>query len=163
MPQDSVYGPWPLSGEIDIAEVRGNDGSTYLDGRDSVGSTLHWGTSAATDMFYTTSGKHNIRRTDYSDDFHTYGLEWSQNYIFMYLDSRLLQVLYVGFGKSYGTMYTRGDFAALNYNDTLYVFHGELWNQIFPHLLLFLTIIAEWMTHGPKPATSTHPSTKAST
>src|SRR5204862_6860249 len=31
MPEASVYGPWPASGEIDIAESRGNSGSSYPD------------------------------------------------------------------------------------------------------------------------------------
>jgi beta-glucanase (GH16 family) len=121
MPEDSVYGGWPLSGEIDIAEVRGNDGDSYPDGRNSVGSALHWGTAPQTDVFYKTSGKHDLRRSDYSDGYHTYGLEWSQNYLYTYLDSRLLQVLYVGFGSKYGDMYTRGGFANMPLNGSVYV------------------------------------------
>lgn len=87
---NGAYGPWPASGEIDIAEWRGNPGSKYPDGRDSVGSTLHWGPVYAADAFWRTSGKHNLRRTDFSEEFHTYGLEWSKNYLFMYVDTRLV-------------------------------------------------------------------------
>ena len=90
MPETSAYGPWPASGEIDIAESRGNFGDDYPDGRDSVISALHWAPVPQADAFYKTSGKHNVRRTDYSDKFHTYGLEWSKDYLFMYIDSRLL-------------------------------------------------------------------------
>ena len=90
MPEDSVYGDWPRSGEIDIAESRGNDGASYPDGRDSAISALHWGPIAEADAFYKTSGKHNLRRTDYSQSYHTYGVEWSGNYLFTYIDSRLL-------------------------------------------------------------------------
>jgi beta-glucanase (GH16 family) len=43
MPEDSVYGPWPRSGEIDIMESRGNSGDYELGGRDTYASTLHWG------------------------------------------------------------------------------------------------------------------------
>lgn len=28
MPEEDVYGAWPLSGEIDIMESKGNDGRT---------------------------------------------------------------------------------------------------------------------------------------
>jgi len=43
MPVNSVYGVWPRSGEIDIAESRGN-GVTYPEGgKDTAASTLHWG------------------------------------------------------------------------------------------------------------------------
>jgi hypothetical protein len=40
MPEDSVYGEWPASGEIDLAESKGNSGDDYPTGRDSVGSAL---------------------------------------------------------------------------------------------------------------------------
>jgi hypothetical protein len=41
MPEDSVYGPWPASGEIDLAECKGNDGDTYPPGgRDSLTSAM---------------------------------------------------------------------------------------------------------------------------
>lgn len=40
MPESNVYGEWPASGEIDIAESKGNDPRTYSDGRDSVVSAL---------------------------------------------------------------------------------------------------------------------------
>lgn len=89
MPQDSVYGAWPRSGEIDIAESRGNDGSTYILGNNRIGSALHWGASYATDMIDKTKGSFAAKRTKYSDDFHTYGLEWSKKYLFVWLDGRL--------------------------------------------------------------------------
>lgn len=90
MPEADVYGKWPRSGEIDIAESRGNSGDNYTDGRDSLIGALHWGPVSEKDAFYKTSGKHNLRRTDYSEAFHTFGLEWSENYLFTYIDSRLL-------------------------------------------------------------------------
>jgi hypothetical protein len=90
MPEDDVYGSWPMSGEIDIAESRGNSPENYTDGRNSIISALHWGPSPETDAFWRTSGKHNLRRTDYSENFHTYGLEWTKDYLFMYIDNQLL-------------------------------------------------------------------------
>ena len=90
MPDASVYGPWPESGEIDIAESRGNAPQNYPNGRNSIGSTLHWGPLPGYDAFWRTTGKHNMKRGDYSQGFHTYGLEWTENYLFMYIDSRLL-------------------------------------------------------------------------
>lgn len=108
MPEDSVYGEWPASGEIDLAESKGNSGDDYPTGRDSVVSALvsacsknqlenkpltaaeHWGPISAVDAFWKTNGKHNVRRTDYSEAFYTYGLEWSERYMFTYINSRLL-------------------------------------------------------------------------
>lgn len=43
MPQESVYGAWPASGEIDISESRGNDISYPNGGRDTMSSSIHWG------------------------------------------------------------------------------------------------------------------------
>jgi beta-glucanase (GH16 family) len=43
MPEDSVYGIWPLSGEIDIMESRGNQRGPSGYGRETFLSTLHWG------------------------------------------------------------------------------------------------------------------------
>jgi beta-glucanase (GH16 family) len=110
MPQNSVYGNWPASGEIDIAESRGNSGDQYPDGRDSVGSALHWAPVASADAFWRTQGKHNIRRTDYSETFRTYGLEWSEKYLFTYIDNRLLQVFFINFQTKYDNMWDRGKF-----------------------------------------------------
>jgi beta-glucanase (GH16 family) len=110
MPEDSVYGVWPRSGEIDIAESRGNSGDTYhTGGRDSIISALHWGPVPEVDGFYKTSGAHAVRRTDYSEQFHTYGVEWNEHYIFTYIDSRLLQVIFVNFDKK-KNMWERGGF-----------------------------------------------------
>lgn len=43
MPEDSVYGIWPMSGEIDIMESRGNGRGYKRGGREYFSSTLHWG------------------------------------------------------------------------------------------------------------------------
>lgn len=112
MPETNVYGEWPASGEIDLAESRGNNGDDYytVGGRDSLISAMHWGPIAAVDAFYKTDGKHNVRRTDYSKSFNTYGLEWSEKYIFTYINSRLLQVFFVSFVDGKKNMWDRGNF-----------------------------------------------------
>jgi hypothetical protein len=45
MPESSVYGVWPASGEIDLAELRGNAAGYPNGGRDVMTSTFHWGMS----------------------------------------------------------------------------------------------------------------------
>ncbi|KAF2691892.1 glycoside hydrolase family 16 protein [Lentithecium fluviatile CBS 122367] len=116
MPEGDVYGKWPRSGEIDIAESRGNSGDDYPSGgRDSLISALHWGPLPEVDAFYKTSGQHQTRRTDYSAQFHTFGVEWSENYLFTYIDSRLLQVFFVKFNKP---MWERGEFSKSLVNDS---------------------------------------------
>lgn len=90
LPVNDSYGPWPLSGEIDIAQVRGNAPGYVAGGRDTVQSTLHWGPNGNSDAYWRTNGLHKIPRTDFSKRYHLFGLEWSPKYLFMYLDSRLL-------------------------------------------------------------------------
>ncbi|ORY19791.1 hypothetical protein BCR34DRAFT_595240 [Clohesyomyces aquaticus] len=110
MPEKDTYGKWPASGEIDIAESRGNFGDDYPSGgRDALIGALHWGPVSEADAFYKTSGQHRLRRTDYSKSFHTFGVEWSEDYLFTYIDSRLLQVFFIKF-KKYKSMWDRGGF-----------------------------------------------------
>lgn len=110
MPEKDTYGKWPASGEIDIAESRGNWGDDYSSGgRDSIVSALHWGPVPEADAFWKTSGQNQIRRSDYSKAFHTFGVEWSEDYLFTYIDTRLLQVFFVKFNK-YRSMWDRGGF-----------------------------------------------------
>lgn len=119
MPEDSVYGEWPRSGEIDIAEFRGNSWK-YPEGRDFVSSTLHWGPDYRHDAYALTHGVSFLRRTDFASDFHTFGLEWTENYLFMYLDSRLKQVLYTKYNKN-NPLWNKGRFGSLTTsNGTFY-------------------------------------------
>jgi beta-glucanase (GH16 family) len=137
MPENSVYGVWPRSGEIDIMESRGNTVEYPSGGRDVYTSTLHWGMyfhstqrccfskishivgpTAAKDSFWRTTKGHALRRTDYTSDFHTYGIEWSKDYIFSYLDNRLVQVLFVGFQGKEG-LWDLGKFSTMEENSTI--------------------------------------------
>ncbi|KAF2432592.1 glycosyl hydrolase [Tothia fuscella] len=109
MPEKSVYGEWPRSGEIDIMESRGNGYNYPEGGKDWYTSTLHWGPSWANDRYWKTTYGRNLRRSDFTKEFNTFGLEWSEDYIFTYLNSRLVQTLYTGFKKDL-TMWKLGEF-----------------------------------------------------
>lgn len=58
-----------------------------------------------------------LRRGDYSQSFHTFGLEWSSKYMFLYIDSRLLQVFFIRFNKE--DMWDRGQFSKMIFNKTI--------------------------------------------
>lgn len=123
LPVNATYGPWPASGEIDIMESRGNN-YTYPQGGDNVmSSTLHWGPSPATDAWWRTNNKRTALHSTYADGPHVYGMEWSETYIFTYVDSRLLQVLYFDF---WGDLWQRGGFPLTDANGTPYV---DPWSQ----------------------------------
>ncbi|KAK0636224.1 concanavalin A-like lectin/glucanase domain-containing protein [Bombardia bombarda] len=119
MPQDSAYGVWPRSGEIDIMESRGN-GYDYLPGgRDYYYGSLHWGPSSATDAYWRTTSAKALKRGDFSTSFHTFGLEWDEKYIYFYLDNRLTQILFVGFSQK-EDLWKKGEFARMEENSTLF-------------------------------------------
>ncbi|KAK9331533.1 concanavalin A-like lectin/glucanase domain-containing protein [Lipomyces starkeyi] len=103
MPTDSVYGPWPASGEIDICESRGNDHTYPAGGVNVMSSTLHWGPTPALDRYWRTHDTLALKRTTFADGFHTFGLEWSDKYIMTYLDGRLRQAIYHKFATPFWT------------------------------------------------------------
>lgn len=123
LPVNNTYGGWPLSGEIDIAESRGNNHSYPLGGNNVISSTLHWGPDLANDAWWRTYGKTQSLMTTFGKTFHTFGLEWSEKYIYMYLDSRLLQVMYNKFSKP---LWERGNFPLSDSNGTNFV---DPWSQ----------------------------------
>lgn len=128
LPVDDSYGPWPLSGEIDIMESRGNGVdykaqyvvSPYISsilrahyffvyrGRDVVRGSLNWGPFTWLNGVAKTYGWWSTRRSTFAEDFHTYTLEWSPNFIRIYVDTRLHKMLDVSFLKE--TFFERGDF-----------------------------------------------------
>ena len=115
LPVNNTFGPWPQSGEIDIAESRGNNYSYPTGGNNIVTSTLHWGPDQKDDGYWRTSKKQSALHTTFAADEHTYGLEWSEKYLFTYIDTRLLQILYNPF-KEY--LWDRGQFPLSNSNGT---------------------------------------------
>lgn len=118
MPEDSKYGAWPASGEIDIAEVRGN-GWQYPLGNDAMQSSLHWGPSAKLDAYWKSYGLKQLRRgNDFTKEFHTYGLIWTEDYLFTYLDSVLKQVFFMKF-EDKPPLWERGGFDSATINNTI--------------------------------------------
>jgi beta-glucanase (GH16 family) len=80
MPRDSVYGGWPRSGEIDITEYRGQRPQQIL-------GTLHFG--AAWDNKGDAGTGERDFPTDFSADFHTFGLDWSPTQVQWLLDDQV--------------------------------------------------------------------------
>lgn len=123
LPVNDTYGPWPASGEIDIMESRGNNYSYPQGGNNIVSSTLHWGPDSDNDQWWRNNVKREALHTTYSAGFHTFGLEWSEKYIFSYIDTRLLQVLYTSFDAPF---WQRGHFPPSGANGTRLV---DPWSQ----------------------------------
>ena len=115
LPVNDTYGPWPKSGEIDIAESRGNNYTYAQGGNNIVSSALHWGPNTANDAWWRTNVKRNALHTTFTAKEHTFGLEWSAKYLFTYIDTRLLQVLYTPFNQP---LWERGNFPLSDSNGT---------------------------------------------
>lgn len=123
LPVNNTYGNWPRSGEIDIVESRGNNYTYQQGGNNIVSSALHWGPNSATDAWWRTNVKRNALHTTFNKKVHTFGLEWSQKYLFTYIDTRLLQVLYTNFDQP---LWRRGNFPLSDANGTRLV---DPWSQ----------------------------------
>jgi beta-glucanase (GH16 family) len=115
LPVSNAYGAWPRSGEIDIMESRGNNYTYAQGGNNIVSSTLHFGPNSANDGWWTNNVKREALHTTYADGFHTYGLEWSEKYLFTYIDTRLLQVMYNSFNVPF---FKKGHFPLTDSNGT---------------------------------------------
>ena len=77
----------------------------------------------ADDAWWRTNVKRNALHTTYASSEHLFGLEWSQKYLFTYVDSRLLQVLYTNFDQP---LWQRGNFPIAGVNGTRLV---DVWSS----------------------------------
>lgn len=89
MPTKEKYGGWPLSGEIDIMEVLGNETTkTY--------GTIHYGAPHGQKQ-----GSYIVKEgPDFADDFHVYEVEWEPGKFSWYVDGNLFYTEDNWFSKS---------------------------------------------------------------
>lgn len=85
LPKYNEYGNWPASGEIDIVESRGNAPGCSAGGSDTFGSTLHYGPNWDQDVWDKTHGEYKHHES-LGEDFHTYGLIWTEKRMTTYFD-----------------------------------------------------------------------------
>ncbi|WP_050785596.1 family 16 glycosylhydrolase [Pedosphaera parvula] len=83
MPQDSLYGGWAASGEIDVMENKGSDPTTVL-------GTIHYGGQWPNNQ-YSHGPSFTFTGVDSVTNFHTYALEWSTNFVKWYVDGQLYE------------------------------------------------------------------------
>ena len=89
LPKDNAYGQWPASGEIDIVESRGNDPACSEGGRNTFGSTLHWGPGYPMDAWEKAHAEYKSD-DDLSADFHVYSLDWSADSLQTSIDGNVV-------------------------------------------------------------------------
>lgn len=73
-----------------------------------------------TDAYWRSATSKTLQRGDLAQGYHTYGMQWSEDYIFTYLDTPLKQILYYKFPKG-RTMWQAGDFASYTVNKSILV------------------------------------------
>ncbi|MGF1669152.1 MAG: family 16 glycosylhydrolase [Balneolaceae bacterium] len=83
MPTDNAYGGWAASGEIDIMELVGHEPGV-------VHGTIHYGGSWPDNVSSGASFQLDSRK--FSDDFHTFALEWREDQIRWFVDGVLYQI-----------------------------------------------------------------------
>ncbi|KAK0462851.1 GH16 beta-1,3-glucan recognition protein [Desarmillaria tabescens] len=101
LPVDNTYGDWPLSGEIDIMESRGNGISYPRQGSNYVRGSLNWGPVSWYNAVAKTYGWWTLRRGSYADDFHTYSIEWTDKFMRIYVDTRLHHMFQMSIKESF--------------------------------------------------------------
>jgi beta-glucanase (GH16 family) len=114
LPEDDAYGSWPLSGEIDLMEARGNAPSYPNGGNNVVRSTLNYGPLPG--LIKSLFGWQEFKRTSLANDFHTYALEWDENAMRFYIDTRLHSMLALSSFK--GGFFKRAGFPTTAHNGT---------------------------------------------
>lgn len=100
MPRYSVYGGWPMSGEIDLMELRGNrdlwSGATHV-GNQQAGSTMHFGPAWNVNGWPTAHYTRN-QNPGFDANFHNYKLVWTPTSIQFLIDNNEVGIVHAGSG-----------------------------------------------------------------
>lgn len=116
MPRDNTYGiGWPVSGEIDIIESRGNKNFTLSNfeiGSQQVASTLHWGPMSSHNRYLNTTWNKSSEQ-GFDEDFHIYELLWTPDNITFSVDGEVLGAV----APTEGGFWEMGGFANSTYDN----------------------------------------------
>lgn len=99
LPEESRYGQWPRSGEIDLMEARGNrqlyDTNGVNIGSEQTASTLHFGPAEGYNGHMLAHGSKNTAPGQGFDrDFHVYELEWAYDHMRFSVDGQEYKSIY---------------------------------------------------------------------
>lgn len=107
LPEDSVYGGWAASGEIDIMEGWGSDPGKIC-------GTIHFGDVWPGNTYLTND--YIFPEGDSTENWHTYAIEWDPGEIRWYVDGQLYstQTEWYSAGRSYPAPFDQNFYLILN-------------------------------------------------
>ncbi|KAF7297158.1 Glycoside hydrolase family 16 protein [Mycena indigotica] len=109
-----VEGTWPLDGEMDLMEARGNSPSYPQQGSNFVRATVQYGPFA--ELVTRAFGWFGMKRSSFDKGFHTYGLEWDKGWMRFYVDTQVRQMLYIKTKKPKQSFWNRAGFPDTAHN-----------------------------------------------
>ncbi|KAG1883747.1 glycoside hydrolase family 16 protein [Suillus subluteus] len=130
-----VYGPWPVSGEIDIMEARGNLPTYPAQGSNYVRSSLNYGPFAGgipqPTFLKSIYGWVFTKRGNFADGFHVYAFEWTGGWMRFYTDDRLQAMINLDISSKSSDSYffNAGGFPGVAMNAKWIV--EDLWSTAF--------------------------------
>lgn len=100
---NTKYGEWPASGEVDLVESRGNKPGYPGGGYDTVQSSIHMAPVGGD--IYASEGKDShpiipIPMSDLPREFHTYGVDWTPQNVRIWIDDPIYATLDWKFKKN---------------------------------------------------------------
>lgn len=110
LPTSETYGAWPISGEIDILEARGNGPAYPAQGSNFIRSSLNYGPFPA--LLRTVFGWFSLKRSSFASGFHVYTLEWTEEFMRFSVDKTthtLLEVSTRAAGPSFSLGKAKAD------------------------------------------------------
>eukprot|EP00916_Digyalum_oweni_P008853 GHVL01014792.1.p1 GENE.GHVL01014792.1~~GHVL01014792.1.p1 ORF type:complete len:450 (+),score=24.77 GHVL01014792.1:43-1392(+) len=144
LPTEGHYGGWPRSGEIDIMEARGNlhyktAKQGWQAGAGQEHATIHYG--AAWNNKKSHGGQHTLQGTTFADNFHTYWIDWTADYVKLGVDSHTL----IAFNTPSQGYWHEGNFQGNN----IWANGGKdaPFDRPF-HLILNVAVGGSWFSHG---------------
>lgn len=108
-PVDNFYGSYPANGQIVVAQTRGNDYKYSQGGNNNLDSFLSFGPDGFVGLGTTLGANKKLKFADFTEGFHTIGIQWTPTHIRTWLDDPTNTVLLSQWNK-FGGFWNKGNF-----------------------------------------------------